>query len=162
MKKNKDDITLSAVLDFDVNQEDEALMRAYAHQFDTCVHTFYNIIYDEYFYGRIFIRRNDKKNNTIREGYTPNLQHKNYYLIKATSPCLAAAKEFKWLELQQKFIIYAIEKAYGMVKSDIEKIPQHEENLKQYKKDLAKVLEQLKLAKRPNRIKNLKRRAATL
>ena len=29
MKKNKDDITLSAVLDFDVNQEDEALMRAY-------------------------------------------------------------------------------------------------------------------------------------
>ena len=44
MKKNKDDITLSAVLDFDVNQEDEALMRAYAHQFDTCVHTFYNII----------------------------------------------------------------------------------------------------------------------
>ena len=49
-----------------------------------------------------------------------------------------------------------------MVKSDIEKIPQHEENLKQYKKDLAKVLEQLKLAKRPNRIKNLKRRAATL
>ena len=38
----------------------------------------------------------------------------------------------------------------------------YEENLKQYKKDLAKVLEQLKLAKRPNRIKNLKRRAATL
>ena len=64
MKKNKDDITLSAVLDFDVNQEDEALMRAYAHQFDTCVHTFYNIIYDEYFYGRIFISRKDKKNKT--------------------------------------------------------------------------------------------------
>ena len=103
-------------------------------------HVFYNKIYDERY----------------------DLKSKHYYANEKSSPCnLILDKLFYSESIKKKMIEYAIFEAYSMVESDLEKEEQHEQQVKEWKKDLEEIDKKIynteKFAKTANKFHRLEK-----
>ena len=139
-----DDPSMSAEEKERIKKQYEADMRQHSHAVSSLTHIFYNILFDERY----------------------KLMSESFYYTDKKSPCLKfmfKCSPLTSMYIDKKKLEYIIKDAYGMVKSDLEKEKQHEEQIKQWvkeldetEKDIKAALEKLHEKSTRKRLKNYK------